>query len=1472
MATVDTIESYYQAYLQRPADSAGLDSWVHAVDSGLVSLEQAREAFLLSPEAQDIVIPLVLLYQAAYNRVPDQEGLRDWADQLRHGKTLADVAEVAVSNAESQAIYGSSTGLDVGFITALYVNVLGRVPESAQVIRDWMNSGLSRADMLLAFATCEELHGRAEGPVALFLARAAEGTESYEGNLFDAEHNPEEYGETYTLTSSMESVDEGSTVYIQLATTGVKAGAELAYKISGIQAEDLDGGSLTGVLKVDASGHAVVALKLKADALTEGAETLKLQLLNGGSEIEVAVNDTSESPPPVGKTINLTPSVDNVVGTDYADTINAVISTTAGLTTLTGLDQIDGGDGDDTLNISDDNTGAGATAMPAGSGVKNVEVLNVTSNRDVGTTSARFDSSKFTGLQVETVTGKAVYLKAADDVALTVNSTGDADIVGGKAVTVIAGGAATLAVSKTTDVAVNSDAGVTITGGHDAVVNAADTVSINGVTGSVVVNESATTGTASVTVRGGTDITINAAGGTVANGAFTSKATAVNVGVDAAVKTDAKTGTQTISNLSSISTGSVVINNSREFTDEDGNVQTGFGTGAVKVYTNGAASVMVTGGGGTGSVIKDVQTTELVPATGKAAVAGVSTLQNVSLNGFSGAISITSDALKDLSITNSQAGGDYGQTAVTQVTIDNDKDHTLALTLGNTATGTSVTDATATGINVTAGGKPSEVALSAAKATSLTFSNSADVKLGSRTLGELTKIVGSGQGKLDLDDVGSLAKLTSIDASGASGAVTAGIDASKQSFKGGSGDDVVTISSAVGTGLSVDGGAGIDTLSTTVANAVTISASSSNSISNFEKLLLSDKAAAPSTVNLANLGNISYVQSAGTAPAGTAEVSTVTFAGLLAGQSFTVAGRTVTANGGNLSANDVASAFGGGTVANASVSGTLTGWTAAAASANQVAFTSTTIGNVADLTTSGNGVAPPIAPTVVTLTPGAIDTDPDPLIDNGVQEVQEVTFTNLLAGQSVTVAGLTLTATGNVSAAAVEAAFVAGISGGGVTVSGTLAGFTAVLGAPSDGKVTLTSTIKADVAPAAGASAGTPAPAALAAPAKVDGTTGASLTLNNFASGGTLELTDTVLGDMTVAVRGATSSAADVLNVKLNGTAALANTGHLIVANVETINIATAHSGSTAPAVASTLELDAADATSLKVSGDHGVNFTGSVLGKVVSLDASGVIAGGANAAAIGTAGAVTFSTAVTDKNVTLLGGNGADNLNASSVTDTTKSATIDGGAGNDSITGGAGDDVLKGGEGNDTISGGAGKNTIDGGAGDDTITVGNGANGITAGEGNDTVTLGNGNNTVDLGAGDDHVFLGTGLNSVTLGEGKDWVTVNTTPNANTYSTIFGFGAGDKLDFAGVHGTETFTKDAVTLASTAVFQDFLNAAAVGDGSPNGKIAWFQFGGDTYVVEDNSDGSSFVNGADAVVKLSGLVDFSKYDVASHTLIA
>ena len=97
---------------------------------------------------------------------------------------------------------------------------------------------------------------------------------------------------TYAIGRSVSSVDEGSSVTFTLSTTNVANGTVLPYTISGISANDVTTGSLTGSFTVN-SGLATATITMSADQLTEGAETATLTLNNAAASNFVVVNDTS---------------------------------------------------------------------------------------------------------------------------------------------------------------------------------------------------------------------------------------------------------------------------------------------------------------------------------------------------------------------------------------------------------------------------------------------------------------------------------------------------------------------------------------------------------------------------------------------------------------------------------------------------------------------------------------------------------------------------------------------------------------------------------------------------------------------------------------------------------------------------------------------------------------------------------------------------------------------------------------------------------------------------------------------------------------------------------------------------------------------------------------------------------------------------------------------------------------------------
>jgi len=113
-----------------------------------------------------------------------------------------------------------------------------------------------------------------------------------------------EYGglpATYAISSSLTSVNEGSSVTFTIDTKNIEWGKTVSYTLTGISQSDLSSGSLTGTATVNQNGvdgRATVTVNLANDQITEGAETLTLTV--SGQQSVVTIQDTSITPAPQG--------------------------------------------------------------------------------------------------------------------------------------------------------------------------------------------------------------------------------------------------------------------------------------------------------------------------------------------------------------------------------------------------------------------------------------------------------------------------------------------------------------------------------------------------------------------------------------------------------------------------------------------------------------------------------------------------------------------------------------------------------------------------------------------------------------------------------------------------------------------------------------------------------------------------------------------------------------------------------------------------------------------------------------------------------------------------------------------------------------------------------------------------------------------------------------------------------------------
>jgi len=97
------------------------------------------------------------LYEAAFDRQPDLQGLGFWISQMDAGLSLKSAAEYFISSEEFISLYGKQV-IDPVFVDTLYLNILGRLPdaEGRNFWTDQLGSGLERSNVLIGFSESNE--------------------------------------------------------------------------------------------------------------------------------------------------------------------------------------------------------------------------------------------------------------------------------------------------------------------------------------------------------------------------------------------------------------------------------------------------------------------------------------------------------------------------------------------------------------------------------------------------------------------------------------------------------------------------------------------------------------------------------------------------------------------------------------------------------------------------------------------------------------------------------------------------------------------------------------------------------------------------------------------------------------------------------------------------------------------------------------------------------------------------------------------------------------------------------------------------------------------------------------------------------------------------------------------------------------------------------------------------------------------
>lgn len=436
----------------------------------------------------------------------------------------------------------------------------------------------------------------------------------------------------------------------------------------------------------------------------------------------------------------------------------------------------------------------------------------------------------------------------------------------------IAGGAGidTLAIDDTATGALASFSGVTLSGVEKIILN-----SKLGLLNAALNTSSATS------FPGLTDLTVTM---TTPGAAQTvTAATTTNVTVSATA------GNQDMTIVGGGGTGSVT-------TTGAGNVLVGQATAPATTDANNYTSV--TAKTGTGTV-------DITDNSGASGVVG-SALTSVTVKSTTGTSTLTGKGIVNVTLQDTS-----GAVNVTNATTTA---HPLNLTLkgvtGGTITDTSgnATSAAITTAATTAAGTGNTITLAGAKLAALTIDGSKSLALTS-TLNKLATVVITGAGGVssDFSDDGATTTngyVTSVDTTGSTAAAStangtianaitigtstaylggAGVDnvtvgASTKAIALGAGNDKLTLTAALGTGATADGGDGTDTLvlSDTIISGLTSSATINDKISNFEKLDFGAFTSAGTTFDLGYLAKVnSYVKLGAVAAGGTDVINNI---------------------------------------------------------------------------------------------------------------------------------------------------------------------------------------------------------------------------------------------------------------------------------------------------------------------------------------------------------------------------------------------------------------------------------------------------------------------------------------------------------------------------------------------------------------------------------------------------------------------
>jgi hypothetical protein len=508
--------------------------------------------------------------------------------------------------------------------------------------------------------------------------------------------------------------------------------------------------------------------------------------------------------------------------TATAATFSGVLSNQVGATTLNATDVLTGKGTNNVLNLSSD-----GTALTTGATLNNIEIINITASADQSSAdvSAYATLNALNIIDLAGATAHSSTVTAGSVTAVGVNGhvlngSANLSVNGGSTVTLFASGTTVIGATSLGNIGVNNAAGavsitstqtdgttasrygsITVQGGNGVTINStqnagaftstAGTINVAGANGAVAVKNAVnvTTLTAiavaadAITVSGGSTIAVNETVTTIAHTTSVSTVTEGAVTINGDATTTSVSVSQAAAGAGHIAVAAVaavapVVGVTA--------VPAGPGVAPVAGVTAVAGSPAVAAVAGNATVVDG--TVLITDAAHATATTASNTITSVALSGYGAGSSFTGNALTALSLS-----GTGGTLAITNIATGTDLTNTaLALSVNGLSAGV-ITDTKneIVTLNVTTGTTASSISNFADTGlTTLNIAGSSVLSLGSLPTA-LNTLTVSGDAGFNGSIVGTA---VSAFATTATGAITMVLNATTQSFSGGSGRDVVSIS------------------------------------------------------------------------------------------------------------------------------------------------------------------------------------------------------------------------------------------------------------------------------------------------------------------------------------------------------------------------------------------------------------------------------------------------------------------------------------------------------------------------------------------------------------------------------------------------------------------------------------------------------------------------------------------------------